>query len=89
MLIALLVLLGSQLIGESVTRLLGLTIPGPVLGLVLLAVAAAASARVRTRSSRRRPDCCGICRCCLCRRASASCSICRASCPKAPRSGRQ
>ena len=47
MLIALLVLLGSQLIGESVTRLLGLTIPGPVLGLVLLAVAAAASARVR------------------------------------------
>ena len=47
MLIALLMLLGSQLAGEAVTRLLGLTIPGPVLGLVLLAVAAAASTKVR------------------------------------------
>ncbi len=47
MLIALLILLGSQLLGEAATRLLGLTIPGPVLGLVLLAAAAASSVRVR------------------------------------------
>lgn len=47
MLIALLMLLGSQLIGESVTRLLGLPVPGPVLGLLLLAAGAGLSGRLR------------------------------------------
>lgn len=47
MLIALTALLVFQLIGESAARGLGLTIPGPVIGLVLLALAVAASREFR------------------------------------------
>ena len=44
---AIAILLGMQLVGEGLARLLGLGIPGPVIGLVLLAVLAALSQRLR------------------------------------------
>ena len=47
MLIAIAALLVFQLVGEAVARGLGLTIPGPVIGLALLAVAVAGSAAFR------------------------------------------
>ena len=46
MLAALTVLLGLQLLGEALARGLGLAIPGPVIGLVLLALALARSRRL-------------------------------------------
>lgn len=47
MLNALLILLGSQLAGEVLARLLSLPVPGPVIGLLLLAGAAAWLPRLR------------------------------------------
>jgi holin-like protein len=47
MLIAVTSLLLFQLIGEALARGLGLTIPGPVIGLALLAVAVALSGKFR------------------------------------------
>jgi putative effector of murein hydrolase LrgA (UPF0299 family) len=46
MLHALLLILGCQLAGETVSRATGLPLPGPVLGMVLLLVLMAASDRV-------------------------------------------
>jgi holin-like protein len=42
MILAVTVLLGFQLAGEVATRALGLTVPGPVLGMALLLIAMAA-----------------------------------------------
>jgi holin-like protein len=47
MLIAVTALLVFQLIGEALARGLALTIPGPVIGLTLLALAIASSSRFR------------------------------------------
>lgn len=44
---AIAILLGMQLLGEGLARLAGLGIPGPVIGLVLLAALAAVSSRLR------------------------------------------
>jgi putative effector of murein hydrolase LrgA (UPF0299 family) len=43
---AFVILLGSQLVGEALARGLGLSMPGPVIGMVLLAVALGARRRV-------------------------------------------
>lgn len=47
MLAALSILLGFQLLGEVIARALHLGVPGPVIGLSLLAVACVASRRLR------------------------------------------
>ncbi|MEM1283844.1 MAG: CidA/LrgA family protein [Pseudomonadota bacterium] len=44
---AIAILLAMQLVGEGLARLTGLGIPGPVIGLVLLAVLAALSPKLR------------------------------------------
>jgi len=47
MLLALTVLLGMQFVGEAIAHGFGLTVPGPVIGLALLAVAVASSRGLR------------------------------------------
>jgi holin-like protein len=46
-LVALTTLLLAQLIGEAITRSLGLTVPGPVIGMILLAIGIALSRNLR------------------------------------------
>jgi len=63
MLIAITALLVFQLIGETVASGLALTIPGPVIGFVLLAWRSPSRGRSARRSSRRRWSCCVTSRC--------------------------